>query len=137
MHLASGDDTRKMNGAVLENLLRRRQELSRLVDRNDPRLTRIVIGGKFDEYTFDKNTSDDEDWEGFGVNIGKNTHLKEMMINLNRSTHVVENFFSGFVLNRSIEKLRLIGCGGMEYDYFPLLVPFFRNNQAFESLDVA
>jgi hypothetical protein len=51
-----------MNGAVLENLLRRQQELSRLVDRNDPRLTRIVNGGKFDEYTFDENTPDDEDW---------------------------------------------------------------------------
>jgi hypothetical protein len=59
-----------------------------------------------------------------------------MTIDLKGSTHGVENFFSGFVLNRSIEKLRLIGYDGMEYDNFPLLVPFFRNNQAFESLNV-
>ena len=103
-----------MNGAVLENLLRRRQELRLLVDRNEPRRTRIVIGGKFDEDAMDENTPDDEDWEGFGECIGKNTHLKEITIDLNGSTHVVENFFSGFVLNRSIEKLRLIGLGRME-----------------------
>ena len=95
-----------MNGVVLENLLRRRQELRLLVDRNEPRRTRIVIGGKFDEDTMDENTPDDEDWEGFGECIGKNTHLKEITIDLNGSTQ--------FILNRSIEKLRLIGLGRME-----------------------
>ena len=71
------------------------------------------------------------------MNIGKNTHLKEMTINLKGCTHVVGNDFCKFVLNRSIKKLRLIGCGRTDYDNFPLLVPFFRNNQAFESLVVA
>ena len=74
--------------------------------------------------------------------IGRNTHLEELWISIKhqRSPSQGEvNFFDGLALNQSIKKLTLIGCFYFDQSdsIFPMLLPFFQNNQSFECLHIS
>jgi hypothetical protein len=67
-----------------------------LVDRNDPRLVYVEILGEF--------TPPDGNWEGFGESIGRNTHLRELVVA--KLDEAFNDFSRGIALNQSIKKLR-------------------------------
>ena len=107
------------------------ERLRHQVDQNDPGLLRIYIGEGNDEYKLHHG-----DKEEFGIIIGRNTHIHELMIDM-ETTHVVAHFFGGLASNKSIKKLMLLGCDHMDEETFLLLVPFFQTNHAFESLVIS
>jgi hypothetical protein len=104
---------------------------------NDPKCTVVNIGSTKNGGWKSCQLPPNDDWEGFGLDIGLNKHLKE--INIEDSSSSIPNeclldFFTGFIMNQSIQKLTIYG--------WPLsailtaLNPFFINNQAFECLNL-
>lgn len=118
----------------IEERLYRFEKMVRQVEENDPSLLSIDIG--FDEGTLFYNV----DWERFGAIIERNTHMKEITVELRfleRQKIVVHFFFRGLGLNRSIERLSLKHYDDETEEMFLLLLPFFQNNESIEYLDVS
>ena len=88
---------REEEADYLEEQVRvRRDELRRRVEkleRNDPRILSVE---------FEQGDGETIDWERFGVIIGRNTHLEELVIDVSAlisSTHVAAHVFQGLALN--------------------------------------
>ena len=110
-----------------EDELRHWEELRRRVERNDPTLLGILIS--------ERSLPPGGDWDQFGASIGGNRFLREITFTL-RSRRVGAQFFRGVALNRSIEKLSLGGCYEEDNEMLNSLIPFFKNNHAFQCLRV-
>ena len=72
------------------------------VDQNDPGLLRIDIGEGNNEYKLHHG-----DEKEFGMIIGRNTHIHDLMIDM-ETTHAAAHFFGGIAFNKSIKKLMLL-----------------------------
>ena len=108
-------------------------DVMRMIERNDPTLTELH-----------GYLPPADGWEEFGRAIGKNTHLKEIAFlgfdNDGVDRDVIPskdflNFLLVFALNRSIQKL-IFACWDLPDADWRILIRFFNDNQASESLEV-
>jgi hypothetical protein len=112
-----------------------RDEVIRQIDDDDPSLSEICISSEADDLHVMPN---DGEWKEFGASLGRNTNITDVTIQINdiqRGVQVVY-FFQGFAMNRSIEKLDVHDVVESS-DMFPLLVPFFMNNNSLKTLRVS
>ena len=107
---------------------------------NDPTLTRMEIGEQEENNCV--YLPPDNDWQGLGYSIGRNTHLDEISLikpygsDAISTECLLRHFLPGFVLNRSIRKFSIGGLDLSDGRLLNAIVPFFRNNPGFECLNV-
>jgi len=112
---------------------RERDEALRKIERNDPSFTTLEI-----------NTEMEDNWEELGTAIGRNTHLKELILNNDNGEDILANkfrdFARGLAFNRSIQKLSIGGWDHSDYvareEAWEHLIHFFINNEALCSLEL-
>jgi hypothetical protein len=109
-----------------------RERVRRQIDDNDPSLHDVFIGDYSGGYM-----AHDGDWKAFGASLGRNTHIKFVSIHLNATQMGVQivHFFQGLARNRSIKSLDII-FDAESSDMFPLMAPFFMNNNSLETLEI-
>ena len=105
-------------------------EMRLQIESNDPSLTELNIGG----YSY---TPRDGNWESLGAAIGRNTHLIELTLYDIERHEDLKSLLPGLSANQSIKKLSVSGSNKRDKELFSLLVPFFKNNHSFESLEIA
>ena len=104
------------------------------IDANDPSITQLEIAAG----TYMPKC---DNWAVLGSAIGRNTHIKELVVGNFDDVHVaiddLLDFFRGMVTNKSITKLKLVidadFYGG---EIFSILVPFFHSNPSFDHLEI-
>ena len=96
---------------------------------DDPDLVELEIGAH-------GYAPDDGDWGRLGIEIGRNTHLKELCYSdRGVSKEDFEKLFRGIACNKSIQKLSFTNCRFFGGAIFSILVPFFKNSN-FECLEI-
>lgn len=108
----------------------------RMVERNDPTLTKLEVG-----YTHNGGYSipPGDDWAGLGNAIARNIHLKELSLHDNdrdRSVEYLLDILPGLSLNCSIKKLSIGGWNYSNGEVWNYLTQFFKHNHNFECLKV-
>jgi Ran GTPase-activating protein (RanGAP) involved in mRNA processing and transport len=106
----------------------------RMIERNDPKLTRLDVGylhrGAF-------SVPPGDDWAGLGNAIGRSKHLNELFLydyDHDKSVEYLLNFLPGLALNCSIKKLRIGGWNLSDGEVWNYLTQFFKYNRNFECL---
>ena len=104
------------------------------IDANDPSITQLEI-------TDNTYMPKCDNWAVLGSAIGRNIHIKELVVGSFVDVHVaiddLLDFFRGMVTNKSITKLKLVMdanfYGG---EIFTILIPFFHSNPLFDHLEI-
>lgn len=127
---------------------RRLKEEFRAIKGNDPTFTKLDIESNGEYHLLPGRSGIDYiDWKVLGRAIGRNTNLKEVNIHwCQREIHNSHfmDFLRGLALNRSIQKLSIAAWDHSNRDLtkaaraeqWNLLTLFFRENQAFECLEL-
>ena len=102
------------------------------IDANDPSITQLEITGN----TYMPKC---DNWAVLGSAIGRNTHIKELVVGSFDDAHVaiddLLDFFRGMVTNKSITKLKLV-IDDKSGEIFTILSPFFHSNPSFDHLEI-
>ena len=102
------------------------------IDANDPSITQLEITGN----TYMPKC---DNWAVLGSAIGRNTHIKELVVGSIGDVHVaiddLLDFFRGMVTNKSITKLKLV-IDDKSGEIFTILIPFFHSNPSFDHLEI-
>jgi hypothetical protein len=120
-----------------EHQINRYLELEmRMVERNDPTLTKLEVG-----YMHNGGYSipPGDDWAGLGNAIARNKYLKDLSLYDNdrdKSVEYLLNFLPGLSLNCSIKKLSIGGWNYSDGEVWNYLTQFFKHNHNFECLKV-
>ena len=104
------------------------------IDANDPSITQLEITGN----TYMPKC---DNWAVLGSAIGRNTHIKELVVGIGSfgDVHVaiddLLDFFRGMVTNKSITKLKLV-IDDKSGEIFTILSPFFHSSPSFDHLEI-
>ena len=104
------------------------------IDANDPSITQLEIAAG----TYMPKC---DNWAVLGSAIGRNTHIKELVVGNFDDVHVaiddLLDFFRGMVTNKSITKLKLvIDANFYGGEIFTILGPSFHSNPSFDHLEI-
>ena len=115
-----------------------RQVIGDQIERDDPALTKLIIGREgpsFNPYNYRPH---DCDWEREGNALGKNTHIEELVIKFSiddATTDELHMFCRGLSGNKSIEKV-VIERVDILNDIYNMLGPFFEQSGNIQHLVV-
>ena len=98
------------------------------IEQNDNTLTGLHIGDG--NHTFYRTINTRESFSRIGNSIGKNTHLKHLVVVIPSELDITQkDFFEGLTRNNSIENLHLHGRGdGIGADVFHAILKSFQSN---------
>ena len=98
------------------------------IDANDPSITQLEIAaGSYMPKC--------DNWAVLGSAIGRNTHIKELVVDVHVAIDDLLDFFRGMVTNKSITKLKLV-IDDNSGEIFTILLPFFHSNPSFDHLEI-
>lgn len=117
---AGGDDN---DGEEAAELLRR-------LEQNDPTLVEIHVGDEWPDGL-------ELEWQWFGAMLGRNSHVKELAVDLLYINDNERQFIQGLCLNRSIENLNLYSYSRERSEKVDWFIPFLQNNQVIKFVQIS
>jgi Ran GTPase-activating protein (RanGAP) involved in mRNA processing and transport len=118
-----GDDGNFIIDEELAGLLRQ-------LEQNDPDLLEIHVGDDF------PGGPNNLDWQWFGAMLGRNSHVKELAVDLLYINEIERQFIQGLCLNRSIENLNLYSYSRERSEKVDWFIPFLQNNQVIKFVQI-
>lgn len=120
-----------------------REQLLHRLEQNDPTLVSIEVGDDWEMDTqfmpygdgLEFPTSLELEWQWFGAMLGRNSYVKELVIDLGYILNpTARQFIRGLSLNRSIENLHLYSDSRQSSEKVDWFIPFLQNNQTIKTL---
>jgi hypothetical protein len=120
-----------------------REQLLHRLEQNDPTLVSIEVGDDWEMDTqfmpygdgLEFPTSLELEWQWFGAMLGRNSYVKELVIDLGCIlNNTARQFIRGLSLNRSIVTLHLYSDSRQSSEKVDWFIPFLQNNQTIKTL---